>query len=210
MNKDKNIRPIIATDVDGILVKWQSGLPYFAQKYNLELDHILDVIIADKFVSVDKIFNCDEELAHELIKKYNESDFIRYLAPYDDALEVINRLKNEYRFIAISALGNSIDSLLNRKFNLNSLFPGAFEDIFICSHNEPKTKLFEKAKAKYGDQIIAFVDDVPSHIESAEQVFSDNVKKFWMPRSSQLEAPYGALEYTEVNNWFHLETTINS
>ncbi|UJD20413.1 hypothetical protein T47t1_200 [Escherichia phage T4] len=80
------MKPTILTDIDGVCLSWQSGLPYFAQKYNLPLEHILKMIQDEKFISPGKLFNCDEELGVKLIEKYNRSDFIRYLSPYKDAL----------------------------------------------------------------------------------------------------------------------------
>lgn len=38
------MKPTILTDIDGVCLSWQSGLPYFAQKYNLPLEHILKMI----------------------------------------------------------------------------------------------------------------------------------------------------------------------
>lgn len=38
------MKPVILTDIDGVCLSWQSGLPYFAQKYNLPLEHILKMI----------------------------------------------------------------------------------------------------------------------------------------------------------------------
>lgn len=58
----QNERPVIATDVDGVLLSWQSGLPYFAQKYNLPLEHILEMIQDDKFIKPGTLFGCDDSL----------------------------------------------------------------------------------------------------------------------------------------------------
>lgn len=196
--------PVIATDIDGVVIKWQSGLPYFAQKYNLPLEHILNVIIEDKFVPASEIFDCHKDLADKLIKKYNSSDFIRYLAPFDDALEVINRLKDKYRFVAVTALGTDVDSMLNRKFNLQALFPGAFEDIFVCGHDESKSNLFRKVKEKYGTDVVAYIDDMPHHVEAAYEELDCPV--FWMPRGPRDSVP--ECQNRKVKNWNDLEWSL--
>ncbi|BBC78266.1 hypothetical protein KNT65_gp227 [Escherichia phage EcS1] len=209
MLTQKKERKVIATDVDGILVKWQSGLPYFAQKYQLPIEGILDFLVDDKFVPPGEIFGCDEEFAVKLLLKYNNSDFIRYLAPYDDAVKWVNELKKEYDFVAVTALGNSVDAHLNRQFNLNALFPGAFKDIMVCDFNESKDVLLEKVKEKYGDRVVCYVDDLGSHIESAVKVFEGtDVVSYHMPRG-QRTAP-NLKSYDAVNDWEHLAKELNS
>jgi FMN phosphatase YigB (HAD superfamily) len=199
-------KPIITTDVDGVLVKWQSGLPYFAQKYNLPVHHILEMIIDDQFVAPKDLFGVDEEFAQQLMVKYNCSDFIRYLAAYDDALKVVNALKDKYDFVAVTALGTSVDAKLNRQFNLNALFPGAFLETFICDHAEPKTKLFEKIKEKYGDRVVAYIDDLPHHVDSAYEVFGGEVNCMFMPRGQRdTFSKYGE----KVHNWEHVQRLMN-
>src|SRR5699024_6026179 len=100
----------------------------------------------ERFLSPGELFNCDNELGARLTEKYNQSDFIRYLSPYMDALKHINKLKKDFDFVAVTALGDSIDALLNRQFNLNALFPGAFKEILMCGHSESKEDLFIRAK----------------------------------------------------------------
>lgn len=193
-------KKIIITDVDGILVKWQSGLAYFAQKYQLPVENILKLMVADKFIPPAEIFDCDEEFAIRLLMKYNNSDFIRYLAPYSDALKVVNEVKVEYDFVAVTALGNSVDAHLNRQFNLNALFPGAFKDIMVCDYNESKDALLQKARDKYGSKIIAFVDDLGGHIDSAVNVLGDlpDFNAYWLPRGERTEPEQ---KHVFVNSW---------
>lgn len=192
----QNERPVIATDVDGVLLSWQSGLPYFAQKYNLPLEHILEMIQDDKFIKPGKLFGCDEHLGEQLINKYNSSDFIRYLAPYMDALRNINKLKKAYDFVAVTALGDSIDARLNRQFNLNALFPGAFQDIQMCAHNESKEIILTKVRLKYGSRVKFFVDDLPHHCQAAKRIL--DVPVYWMVRG---ERDGFADDCTKVTDW---------
>lgn len=202
-------KPVIATDVDGIIVKWQSGLPYFAQKYNLPVEHILDMMTTEKFIKPAELFDCEEELAVKLLLKYNNSDFIRYLAPYADALATVNKLKEKYDFVAITALGNSVDANLNRRFNLNALFPDAFTEIMVCDYDESKDALLEKAKVKYSDRIVCYVDDLPKHIAAASKVFEDTeTRVFYMPRGERegsVTAP-GIM----VEDWHQIVTCLES
>lgn len=198
-------KKIIATDVDGVLLSWQSGLPYFAQKYNLPLDHILEMIVDDRFITPKDLFGTEDEVfAKQLLDKYNSSDFIRYLAPYADALKSINRMKDRYDFVAITALGDSVDARLNRQFNLNALFPGAFKEIYMCSHNASKKELFERVKEKYGDDLVCYVDDLPNHMNTAAEVFPDSVDMFWMLRGER----DGVCGARTVTSWYEIESAM--
>lgn len=209
MNLEK---PVIATDVDGILVKWQSGLPYFAQKYNLKTESILELITEDKFVKASQLFQCDEELANKLMEKYNNSDFIRYLSGYSDAIFTVNRLAKDYDFVCVTALGTEVDAYLNRRFNLNALFPGVFDDIRMCNHNESKQGLLHEVALDYGDRVVAYIDDLPHHIDTADNVFSGkgiDAKSIWMPRNTVTEQPK-AKEFYFAETWFDVESIIES
>lgn len=188
------MKPVILTDIDGVCLSWQSGLPYFAQKYNLPLEHILKMIQDEKFVTPGKLFNCDEELGAQLIEKYNCSDFIRYLSPYADALRVINNLKEQYDFVAVTALGDSIDARLNRQFNLNALFPGAFKEVMMCGHTASKEELFQKAKTKYN--VVCYIDDLAHHCDHASEILE--VPVYWMARGERDAIPKTA---SKVFNW---------
>ena len=197
------MKPTILTDIDGVCLSWQSGLPYFAQKYNLPLEHILKMIQDEKFISPGKLFNCDEELGVKLIEKYNRSDFIRYLSPYKDALCVINKLKEDYNFVAVTALGDSIDALLNRQFNLNALFPGAFSEVLMCGHDSSKEELFKKAKEKYN--VICYIDDLAHHCDHASEIL--NVPVYWMARGERDSIPKTA---QRVYTWNDVENKLFS
>lgn len=209
------MRPIIATDVDGIIVKWQSGLAYFAQKYQLPVDSILKIMVEDKFMSPAEIFDCDPDFATKLLLKYNNSDFIRYLAPYSDAIKVVNDLKEHYDFVAITALGNSVDAHLNRQFNLNALFPGAFKDILVCDYNEPKDNLLIKVKEKYGSRVKCYIDDLPHHVKASIDVFKGtDVIPFWMPRESIVNCTSSQVNTisscTLVKDWYQVKQVLET
>lgn len=195
------MKKVILTDIDGVVIQWQSGLAYFAHKYGIKTDVIIEMISDEKFRCPSDIFQTDVATGKQLMEKYNNSDFIRYLAAYKDALKVINDLKKDYEFVAITALGNSIDAKLNRQFNLNSLFPGAFQEILMCGHSESKDALLSQAKEKYGSRIVCYIDDLPSHCEAALKVFKGTeVDVFFMPRGERTEktGAYFVKDWAEV------------
>lgn len=166
-------KKVIPIDVDGVVVQWQSNLPFFAAEHNIPTDRIIEMIVDEKFRTMSEIFGCDEELAGNLLKQYNNSKWIRGLKPYDDALVVINRLKQRYDFVAITAIGKTADSCLNRIANLNILFPSAFKEVMTVDIHESKTARYLEAKKKYGNQMVCFIDDLEHNLEDFHSVMSE-------------------------------------
>lgn len=166
------MKPIIPIDIDGVAVQWQSNLPFFAAEHNIPTDRILEMVVDEKFRSMTEIFGCDQELADKLMRQYNSSKWIRGLKAYDDALVVINRLKHKFDFVAITAIGKSADSCLNRMANLNILFPSAFVDVMTVDIGESKVARYLEAKKKYGERMVCFVDDLAGNLEEFHDVMS--------------------------------------
>jgi hypothetical protein len=196
-----NKRPVILTDIDGILVSWASGLPFFAAKHNMPTDVMIEMCVDERFRPMSEIFGCSEEFAEKLMFEYNNSSFIRYLQGYSDALVVVNRLKAKYDFVGITALGNTPAASLNRIANLNILFPSAFKDLMVVNYNESKTGRYLEAKKKYGDRIVCFIDDLSMNLEDAHNVMS-TLPLIHMIRG-QRDVP--KCKVKTMSNWFDVE-----
>lgn len=181
-NRDESVRPVVLMDIDGCCVKWQSGLPYYLAENAMCSKAALECNMTEEFMGPEKLFGCDIEIASIYMRDYNESKFIKYLAPYTDALQMINEMKEHWDFVAVTALGKSKETIQNRMFNLNALFPNAFKDIFVCDFGESKHEMLTRVKEKY-DNIVMFVDDVASNIETAAEVLPD------VPRYHVLRGP---------------------
>lgn len=199
-------KKVILTDIDGIVVKWQSGLPFFAAKHNMPTDVMLEMIVDERFRSMSEIFGCSEEFSETLMVEYNNSSFIRFLQGYDDALVVINRLKQDYDFVAITALGNTPTASLNRVANLNTLFPSAFKETMVVDMGESKTGRYLEAKKKYGDRIVCFIDDLAINLEDCHNVMSQT------PLIHMIRGPRDAAQCSVnvMNNWFDVENWLKA
>lgn len=202
MIKEKDV---ILTDIDGICVRWQSGLPFFLSKHNMPTDTALEMVTDEKFRCMSDIFGCNNELAQILMEEYNNSSFIRYLSAYDDALQVINRLKVKYDFVAVTALGTTPTASLNRIANLNTLFPSAFKEVMVVNHNESKTHRYLDAKAKYGERLVCFIDDLAVNLDDCHNVISQ-LPLYHMIRGERDKpnAPHHV-----VKTWFEIEEKLN-
>lgn len=179
-NRNESKRPVAVLDVDGVCVQWQSGLPYYMAKHAIPTDKALECILTEEFMSPTQLFQVDAEIAKVFVEDYNKSNFIKYLSGYKDAVEMINMMKEHWDFVAATALGTDKQTVMNRMFNLNALFPGAFKDIFVCEFGESKDKMLERIYNKH-DNIIMFVDDLGSNIESAARVMP-NVPRYHILR----------------------------
>lgn len=197
-------KPVILTDIDGVAIRWQSGLPFFLSKHNMPTDVALEMASDEKFRSLTDIFGCNDQLAKILMEEYNNSSFIRYLNAYDDALQVINRLKVKYDFVAVTALGTTPSASLNRIANLNTLFPSAFKEVCVVNHNESKTHRYLDAKAKYGDRLVCFIDDLAVNLNDCHNVISQ-LPLFHMIRG---ERDKPSAPHTIVRSWFDIENSL--
>lgn len=196
-----NPKPVILTDIDGIMVKWASGLPFFAAKNNMPTDTMIEMIVDEKFRPLTEIFGCSDEFSSQLMTEYNNSSYIRFLQGYDDALVVVNRLKAKYIFVGITALGNTPTAALNRIANLNTLFPSAFKDMMMVNHNDTKTQRYLEAKKKYGSRIVCFIDDLAVNLEDCHNVMSQT-PLIHMIRG---ERDVPKCQVTTVSNWYDIE-----
>lgn len=198
---------VILTDVDGILIKWQSGLPYFVQKYGIDTSVILETMVTENFKTASELFGFNERLSNMFLEEYNASDFIRYLSGYDDAIHVINQLKSEFDFIAITALGNTDGALMNRCFNLNTLFPGAFKDIRCVNYNESKLPHYIAAKQKYRERLVCFVDDLAHNLEDCHDAISE-LPLIHMIRGDEGNRKEATCPVIKVKNWYDIQQRI--
>ncbi|ADG60107.1 hypothetical protein Acj9p207 [Acinetobacter phage Acj9] len=201
------IRPVVLIDVDGCCVKWQSGLPYYMQKHGLDTSKALEMMLSEKFIAPEKLFGMSNEISMKFLKDYNKSKFIRYLAPYDDALRMINEMKEHWDFVAVTALGKDNETVMNRVFNLNSLFPGAFKDVFVCGATEEKDGIIRDAYIKHPN-VVMFIDDLGKNLDAAYRVIPD-VPRYHLIRGHREKPLYSAIECTdlvEIKNHYILQT----
>lgn len=212
------MKKIIVTDIDGVVLKWQQMLPFFAQEKGIDLSDILKVQYSEEFIHTKDLFKCTLEFARELKKEYHNSIWMKYLNAYNDAIEVLNELKNNgYTFIAVTALEKSETTLRNRSFNLNVLFPGVFSEIHLTDNN--KENAFYRIlieETKKGNEIIAYVDDLVNHINTFDNCvkdindtgFSIAPLKFQLARGKRDNYIKEDLSNYRVNNWYDIKEII--
>ena len=201
------MKPIILTDIDGVVLNWQSNLPYFCGDLNINRDIAIAMIHDETYREASEMFNTSHSIAESLILDYNESDYMKTLSAYTDALCVINQLKSKYDFVAVTAIGKNTLTIKNRLSNLNALFPDAFTDIHTVDYNQSKYVKLRHLESVYGDRIACYVDDLKKHLVSFNNATDKKYTSFLMQRGlNDAEDHEGAIKcysWYDIKN--HLE-----
>lgn len=150
-------KKIILCDVDGVCLDWLSKLPEYLVKRGLNPEPAIMAYSHGEFLGHTEITGLPEDEAFQLVLDYNESEYIKYLTPYRDALAVINLLKHEFDFVAVTAIGRTGKSSDYRMENLNFWYPNAFKDIHVVNMHESKLGVLMNYDKTF------FIDDSPSY-----------------------------------------------
>lgn len=213
------MKKVIITDVDGVILKWQSMLPFFAQEKGIDLTEILKCQISEEFIHTKDLFRCSALYAKDLKEEYHNSKLIRHLTAYNDALDVLNNLpKDEYKVIAVSALDCTKTAMENRSYNLNVLFPGVFSEIHLTENDKSETflHLIHREEHVLKNKIVAYVDDLSLHIDSFRFCYYNFHKKefdysFFLHRGKRDQHPLNRKSlitengYYDIKDWYQLK-----
>jgi hypothetical protein len=157
------MKPKILCDIDGVALNWLSKLPEYLLKYGIDHEKAIFAYANNEFLSHSEITGLPEHEATKVVLDYNESEYIKYLTPYKDALSVINLLKHEFDFVAVTAIGRAGKSSQYRMENLNFWYPNAFTDIHVVNMNESKLSVLSKYNRTF------FIDDSPNYCAEGKQ-----------------------------------------
>lgn len=151
-------KPIILTDVDGVLVDWFSRLPYFLKKKGLPYERAVAMYAHGHWQTIEELTGLPTPEAEALVDEYARSKYMEFLSPYKDALIAVNNLKHHYDFVAVTAISESDECYERRKANLDFWFPNAFTGLHCVGSGGDK----QATLAKYEPTI--WIDDTPKHI----------------------------------------------
>jgi hypothetical protein len=194
--KSERNKPIILCDVDGVVLDFLSKLPEFLAKKCFDNTTAIQAYAYGEFMSLAEITGLPEAQARALIEDYNSSEYIKYLNPYKDAIAVVNLLKNDYDFIAVTAIGKSQKCADNRMHNLNFWYPDAFTGIHVVDIGENKKDILEA----YTPTI--FVDDSPNYCKEGIEAGHYTIRLVRDRRPDTVATMH-------ANDWFDVATLIN-
>jgi FMN phosphatase YigB (HAD superfamily) len=125
---------IILTDADGVLLDWNKGFEAFA----LSKGHPKVPGTDDDYRMYIR-HNISADLAHNLIKEFNEGPDVEHLEPFSDSVEYVGKLaKLGFRFIVVTSISSHPDSKIYRTRNLNKHFGDVFDEIMCLEMGASK------------------------------------------------------------------------
>lgn len=125
---------IILTDVDGVLLDWNTGFDKFMNFYQIQ--QIMD---QSNRYSLGKRYGQPRHFVDKMVVEFNQSERNEVLEPLADAVEYVSKLSEEgYRFIAITNVGSDPLSKQRRAKNLMDVFGDVFKGVICLGVGESK------------------------------------------------------------------------
>ena len=147
---------IILTDVDGVLLDWETAFEEYAIAQGYVFNENQRIVY-----SMGEQLGIGHEEASKLIGAFNHSEEFGRIAPFRDSIEYIKRFKDEgWRFIAITTAGEHPDTWSLRRANLNAVFgTDAIDELYVLPlHGDKGVEL-----VKYKDSGLFWIEDKPSN-----------------------------------------------
>lgn len=141
-SKYKNLKKLILTDADGVLLDWEWAFNVWMQEHGFE-----EVPGSKLNYDMSVRYNISKEQVKKLIRIFNESAAIGFLPALRDAMYYVKRLHEEhgFRFHCITSLSLDPNAQKLREMNLNKLFgTSAFERIVCLDTGADKTEALQE------------------------------------------------------------------
>jgi beta-phosphoglucomutase-like phosphatase (HAD superfamily) len=141
-SKYKNLKKLILTDADGVLLDWEWAFNVWMQEHGFE-----EVPGSKLNYDMSMRYGIPKEQVKKLIRIFNESAAIGFLPALRDAMYYVKRLHEEhgYRFHCITSLSLDPNAQKLREMNLNKLFgTSAFERIVCLDTGADKEEALEE------------------------------------------------------------------
>jgi hypothetical protein len=141
-SKYKDLKKLILTDADGVLLDWEWAFNIWMQEHGFE-----EVPGSKLNYDMSIRYNISREQVVKLIRIFNESAAIGFLPALRDAMYYVKRLHEEhgFRFHCITSLSLDSNAQKLREMNLNKLFGStAFERIVCLDTGAHKDEVLEE------------------------------------------------------------------
>ena len=156
-SKYKNLKKLILTDADGVLLDWEWAFNVWMQEHGFE-----EVPGSKLNYDMSMRYGIPKEQVKKLIRIFNESAAIGFLPALRDAMYYVKRLHEEhgFRFHCITSLSLDPNAQKLREMNLNKLFgTSAFERIVCLDTGADK----EEALQEYEGTGCYWLEDKPEN-----------------------------------------------
>jgi hypothetical protein len=130
---------IILTDVDGVLVNWNSSFENFMKNLGFELKNNSCYLLSDRF-------GIKEEQIKELYNEFQNGTRIKHLEPIFDAPLYVKKIFKEfgYRLVCVTHIGSSPSICDNRVNNLLGIYGNAIQDVICLDRSISKKETLNK------------------------------------------------------------------
>ncbi len=147
---------IILTDVDGVLLDWETAFEEYAESKGYAFNENKRIVY-----SMGVQLGITHEEAHKLISSFNHSEEFGRIAPWRDSVEYVKHFKDEgWKFVAITTAGEHPDTWPLRRKNLDAVFSaGAIDELYVLPLNGDKGVEL----VKYKDTKLFWIEDKPSN-----------------------------------------------
>jgi uncharacterized HAD superfamily protein len=184
----RNKKPILLTDVDGVLLDWVKTFGEYAkaQGYNLRQEH-------PTTWEMTEWFGADIDTIRRLITEMNSSKIFAEIPPFEDAMKVLPKLAEKYDLVAITCCSDDATTVARRKKNLEVLKVD-FKDVHCLKFTESKKDLL----SSYHTTL--WVED---RFEGAKSGVETGHKSFLINRPYNLHENHD--EIVKVDSWHQIQ-----
>jgi FMN phosphatase YigB (HAD superfamily) len=192
-SKYQNLKKLILTDADGVLLDWEWAFNVWMQEHGFE-----EVAGSKLNYDMSVRYGIPKEQVKKLIRIFNESAAIGFLPALRDAMYYVKRLHEEhgFRFHCITSLSLDPNAQKLREMNLNKLFGiSAFERIVCLDTGADK----EEALEDYEGTGCYWLEDKP---ENAIAGYNAGLRSLLIEHGHNMHHYHEGI--TTVKNWKHI------
>ena len=189
-SKYKNLKKLILTDADGVLLDWEWAFNVWMQEHGFE-----EVPGSKLNYDMSMRYGIPKEQVKKLIRIFNESAAIGFLPALRDAMYYVKRLHEEhgFRFHCITSLSLDPNAQKLREMNLNKLFgTTAFERIVCLDTGADKDEVLQE----YEGTGCYWLED---KIENAEAGYRAGLRSLLVEHGHNMHHYHEGI--TIVKNW---------
>jgi hypothetical protein len=189
-SKYKNLKKLILTDADGVLLDWEWAFNVWMQEHGFE-----EVPGSKLNYDMSVRYGIPREQVKKLIRIFNESAAIGFLPALRDAMYYVKRLHEEhgFRFHCITSLSLDPNAQKLREMNLNKLFgTSAFERIVCLDTGADKDEVLQE----YEGTGCYWLED---KIENAEAGYRAGLRSLLVEHGHNMHHYHEGI--TTVKNW---------
>jgi len=189
-SKYKNLKKLILTDADGVLLDWEWAFNVWMQEHGFE-----EVPGSKLNYDMSMRYGIPKEQVKKLIRLFNESAAIGFLPALRDAMYYVKRLHEEhgFRFHCITSLSLDPNAQKLREMNLNKLFgTSAFERIVCLDTGADKEEVLQE----YEGTGCYWLED---KIENAEAGYRAGLRSLLVEHGHNMHHYHEGI--TTVKNW---------